>query len=103
MVKKSDLMIGKYVIVRADRAGVFAGTLVEKSGSEVVMKDARRLWYWKGASSLSQMAITGPMSPGECKFPAPVPAILVLGVIEIIPCSKTAQSVIEGVKVWKQD
>lgn len=100
---KKDSMIGQYVIVRADRAGVFAGTLVEKESNEVVMSDARRLWYWKGASSLSQMAITGPMSPNECKFPAPVERILVLGVIEIIPCTKTARSVIEGVKVWKQD
>ena len=100
---KKDTMIGQYVIVRADRAGVFAGTLLEKEGNEVVMRDARRLWYWKGASSLSQMAITGPMSPNECKFPAPVERILVLGVIEIIPCTKQARSVIEGVKVWKQD
>lgn len=37
-------MIGKKVIIRADRAGVFYGTLKEKNGSEVTLADCRRLW-----------------------------------------------------------
>lgn len=48
---------GRYVIVRTYSAGVFAGTLVSRKGQGVVLKDARRLWYWKGAASLSQLAV----------------------------------------------
>jgi hypothetical protein len=94
--------IGKYVIIRADRAGVFAGTLTEKQGNEVVLKNARRIWYWDGAASLSQLAITGPMKPENCKFPAPLSRILVLGVIEIIPCTKEAEKKIKEVSVWSK-
>jgi len=96
-------LVGKYVIVRADRAGVFAGTLADKQGSEVVMENARRIWYWDGAASLSQMAINGVSKPENCKFPAALARILVLGVIEIIPCTMEAQKSLEGVKVWVKD
>jgi hypothetical protein len=97
-----EKLIGKYVIVRADKAGVFAGTLKEKVGTEIVMSNARRIWYWDGAASLSEMAISGVSKPENCKFPAPLEKILVLGVIEIIPCTKEAQKSIEGVAVWKK-
>lgn len=41
---------GKKVIVRAQGAGVFFGTLKEKNSDEVVLTDCRRLWYWQGGS-----------------------------------------------------
>ena len=43
----------KYVIVRTYSAGVFAGELESKNGQEVVLRNARRIWYWSGAASLS--------------------------------------------------
>lgn len=51
--------IGKKVIVRGDRSGVFFGTLRERNGQEVVLADCRRLWYWDGAASISQLAVDG--------------------------------------------
>lgn len=41
-------MMGKKVIVRGDRSGVFFGTLVGKDGREVKLENCRRLWYWDG-------------------------------------------------------
>lgn len=93
-------MIGKYVIVRADRAGVFAGILKEKDGNEVVLNDCRRLWYWDGAASISQLAIDGTSKPNNCKFTVTVDEIAILGVIEIIPCTAKAEASIRGVKEW---
>ena len=93
-------MIGKFVIVRAEKAGVFAGTLLSRKGSEVELSCARRLWYWDGAASLSQLAVDGVAKPKTCKFPVAVPEITILQVIEIIPCSDTARASIEGVPVW---
>ena len=58
-----------YVIVRTYSAGVFAGTLIKKEGNEVEMHNARRLWYWDGAASLSQLAEEGVKKPENCKFP----------------------------------
>ena len=95
-------MIGKKVIIRADRAGVFFGTLKEKNGTEVTLENARRLWYWDGAASISQLAVTGTTAPDNCKFTMVVPEIVIMGVIEIIPCSVEAIQSVEGVSVWKR-
>lgn len=90
------------VIVRADRAGVFYGEIKERNGSEVVMTNVRRLWYWDGAASLSQLAVDGVTQPGDCKFTVYVPEMTVLSVIEIIPCTDKAIASIEGVEGWKR-
>lgn len=90
------------VIVRADRAGVFYGQIKERSGSEVVMTNVRRLWYWDGAASLSQLAVNGTVNPSACKFTVVVPEMTILGVVEIIPCTDKAIESIEGVAVWKR-
>ena len=92
--------INKQVIVRADRAGVFFGTLAEKEGNEVKLKNARRLWYWDGACSISELAATGTTRPDRCKFAVAVQSITILGVIEIIPCTEEAVKSIESVPVW---
>ena len=93
--------IDQKVIIRAAEAGVFFGTLVEKEGNEVTLKDCRRLWYWNGAASISEIALSGVAAPRDCKFSVAVPSITVLGVIEIIPCTEQAIQNIESVPVWK--
>lgn len=94
-------MNDKYYIIRTDRAGVFAGNIKERTGSEVTLTNVRRLWYWSGAASLSQMAMEGVSKPKDCKFTVVVPEMTVLGVIEIIPCSKAAEKSIKAVPEWK--
>ena len=91
----------KKVIVRADRAGVFFGEIKERNGSEVVMTNVRRLWYWDGAASLSQLATEGVSKPQNCKFTVVVTKMTILGVIEIIPCTKRAVESINSVAVWR--
>lgn len=92
--------IGKKVIIRADRAGVFFGELVEKDGTEVELKNARRLWYWTGANSISDLAIKGSGLKEKCKFTKAVESIIITGVIEILPCTNEAIKNIESVKEW---
>jgi len=92
----------KYVIVRTYSAGVFAGFLQSRNGQEVVLTEARRLWYWAGAASLSQLAVDGPSKPNECKFPVAVPRVELLQAIEILDVTEKAQSIIEAVKIWQQ-
>jgi len=94
-------MIGRYAIVRGDRSGVFAGILAKKEGREVTLNKCRRLWYWDGAASISQLAKDGTTKPNDCKFTVSVDEILIIDTIEIIPCTENAQSNIEGVKIWK--
>ena len=91
----------KYEIVRTYSAGVFAGELESRNGKEVVLKNARRLWYWDGAASLSQLAMEGTSKPENCKFPCEVDRIELLEAIEILDVTKQAQTSIKEVKVWK--
>lgn len=91
----------KYVIVRTYSAGVFAGTLESRNGQEVVLTNARRLWYWAGAASLSQLAQVGTSKPGDCKFPVAVSRIELLQAIEILDVTHIAKTSIEGVAVWQ--
>ncbi len=92
---------GRYVIVRTYSAGVFAGTLVSRKGQEVVLRDARRLWYWDGAASLSQLATTGTSKPGNCKFPGPAPRVELLQAIEILDVLPAGRKSIESVPAWQ--
>jgi len=91
-----------YVIVRTYSAGVHAGELVERKGKEVFLKNARRLWYWDGAASLSQLAMDGVSKPENCKFPCEVTEIYLTEAVEIISCTKKAMDSIKGVKQWKK-
>lgn len=90
-----------HVLVRSANAGVFVGRLVARSGDEVTLADARRIWYWAGAATLSQLAIEGTTKPGECKFPPSVPEIVVLGVCEIISMTGQAVQSIAAVPEWR--
>lgn len=92
--------MGKYVIVRGDRAACFAGQLVSQDGQTVTLTEARRLWYWDGAATLSELAVHGTAKPKQCKFPASVPEIVVFGVVEMITATEQARENIEAVPVW---
>lgn len=93
--------IGKKVIIRGDRSGVEFGELVEQNGNEVTLKNARRLWYWAGAASLSQLAMDGTKIPQGCKFTVTVSSITIFDAVEIIPCTDKAIKSIEEVDEWK--
>lgn len=95
-------MLNKKVIVRGDKSGVFFGTLKAKVGREVTLEKCRRIWYWEGAASISQLAMEGVKKPSECKFTVAVNEIVILDAIEIIPCTDEAIQSIEGVKEWKR-
>lgn len=91
-----------YYIVRSKEAGVFAGNIKSRTGDEVCMTNVRRIWYWDGAASLSQMAMEGVKVPKNCKFTVTVPEMIILGVIEIIPCTAQAEQCIKEVPEWRR-
>lgn len=91
----------EYCMVRTYSAGVFAGYVAERNGKEATLKKARRIWYWDGAASLSQLATDGTNKPENCKFPCEVEEVILTEVIEIIPITEKAKKSIESVKVWE--
>lgn len=101
--KKAENFDGmKYCIVRTYSAGVFAGYIESRKGQEIVIRKVRRIWYWDGANSLSQLAKDGTAKPKSCKFAVEVDKIEVLQAIEIIECTEKAQKSITEVAEWKQ-
>ena len=108
-IKKTDALkemyedeeLGEYVMVRTYGAGVFCGFLTEKNGDEVILLKARRIFYWSGAATLSELSQSGTSDPNNCKFPEEVEKITLLKVIEIISMTKKAKDSISEVKVWK--
>ena len=94
--------LNKKVIVRGDRSGVFFGTLVAKEGTEVKLANCRRIWYWDGAASISQLAVDGTSKPNNCNFTVTVSEIIITDVIEIILCTDKAIKSIEEVNVWRK-
>lgn len=93
---------GEYYIVRTHSAGVFAGYMATPpDGKIVTLQKARRLWYWKGAATLSQLAMEGVKNVSECKFPCEVATVTLTEAIEILACTKAAIKSIASVPTWK--
>ena len=100
---KGFSMIGKYCIVRTYSAGVFAGVLQSiGDNKQGIVTNARRIWFWDGAATLSQLATEGTSKPENCKFPCEVPEVLLTEIIEVIPCTDKAINSIKGVAIWKK-
>ncbi len=88
-------------MVRTYSAGVHFGELVEKVGQQAILKNARRVFYWTQAASLSQLAMEGSKDIDKCKIAMKVDEILLYRVIEVIPLSVDAKIQLEGAKEWK--
>ena len=75
--------------------------IIEYIQSKPTGKYARRIWFWSGAASLSQLAMEGTSDPENCKFPCEVSKEELTEAIEIIEVTKAAQESIARVKIWK--
>jgi len=92
----------KYVIVRSKDSGCHAGyeESNNNNGSITLLK-SRRLWYWSGAASLSELAMHGVSNPDECKFPCEVDEMTIYRCCERLNVTEKARLSINGVSVWK--
>lgn len=93
-------MLNKKCIFRGDRSGVFYGTLLKEEGKEVVIGNCRRIWYWDGANSISDISLIGTTRPENCKITAEVNQLKIKDCIEILPCTEQAIKALDGVAEW---
>lgn len=95
----------KYVLIRSYAAGVHIGYLKDEkftqSGKVVTLLNTRRVWYWSGAASLSQLALEGSSKPSECKITVELDSNEIVNVIETIPLSEKAFTNLINIKTWK--
>ena len=89
-------MIGKKVIVRTYSAGVWFGVVEQKAGEEVIITQARRMWKWWAAESisLSAVALHG-IKHEESKICEAVESVW-LKAVELLPCTDKAIKSLEG-------
>lgn len=92
-----NAMVGKKCVVRTYSAGVWFGEIEQKSGNEVIVKNARRLWWWKAAESISLSAVALYGLASDSKVAAPVASVW-LEAIELIPATSKSIDSIEGIK-----
>lgn len=48
-----------FVVVRTFSAGVFSGYVDSRDGKEIQLSEARRIWRWKGANTISEIVNNG--------------------------------------------
>lgn len=86
----SDFGIGRLCLIRTYSAGVHFGEVVVRAGTEILLKNARRIHYWEGAFTLNAIALKG---AGEgSRLSDSVAEILLTECIEVIPCTETGAS-----------
>lgn len=91
----------KYVLVRSNGAGVHAGYLASPEGADVVLTSTRRLWQWRGANHLSDIATFGVKYPKDCRFSDFQARNHIFQVIEILDITEEGRKSIESVPIWK--
>lgn len=94
----------KYII-RCRDAGVHFGSIVAEDGVWLRIADTRRIWYWAGAASLSELAVYGPhpSKVDACRFGCRLAthALRLADTCEVIECRREGAAAIEAVKEWR--
>ncbi len=96
----------KATLIRSYAAGVHFGYLKDEkfteAGKVVTLVNTRRIWYWDGAASLSQMALEGVNKPENCKFSVEIESNEIVNVIETLPLTENALLNLQKVAIWKK-
>ncbi|MEY2654289.1 MAG: hypothetical protein RLZZ524_1317 [Pseudomonadota bacterium] len=82
--------LGTFVVVRTYSAGVHCGTLAAQDGKNVTLTDARRIWRWRGANTLHELALNG-ADKEWTRISEPVSALDLSEAIEVIACTSEAR------------
>ncbi len=93
----------KYCVIRTYSAGVHIGYVKEfgvKHPQQAVLLKSRRLHYWNGAASLSQVAMDG--VDDSSRIAIELPEITLTDVVEVIPCSEKSAEFFKAAKLWKK-
>lgn len=95
-------MENKKVVLRADRAGVFFGTLKELNGKIATITNVRKIYYWEGACAVEQLAVDGTTKPNDCKLTVSVDEMVITDVIQVLTCTEKSIESLSKIKEWKR-
>lgn len=90
--------IGEYVIIRTYSAGVWFGKLEKKAGNEVILSEARRMYQWWCAKSISLSGVAKYGINQDKSKICPALDKVWLEAIEILTLSDVAIKSLKGAK-----
>ena len=96
-----ETLISKHVIVRGNASGVFFGVLESRSGKDVSLTSARKIWKWVGACGVEQIAVNGLSNLGDNQLTIEVESMIITDAIQVILCTEEAIEKLKLVPVWK--
>ena len=87
---RRELPLSDRVIVRCKNAGVHVGTLKSRDSQTLVLTRANRIWRWRGAFTLSEVAMHGVDRTQHTRIACEVPEIELTStdVCEVIPVAE---------------
>ncbi len=92
----------RFCLVNAP-AGIWFGVVVEASVGSVLLKNARNVFSWEGAFTISELAVQGTVRPNECRVPRAVSEVWLLNPECVIPCTPQAEQSLTSLPVWTAD
>ena len=95
-----DSVMSKKVIIRTYSAGVHYGILNKVDNDVVELLNARRIHYWNGANSLTDIALGGISDKVTSRITKKLPSIILQNVIEIIECTDVAIEDLDNFPEW---
>ena len=99
--QQTSTMVGRKCVVRTYSAGVHFGTVAAHNDKQVVLTNARRIYYWEKAFTLSAVATHG--IGGNSKVSCVTDEILLTEAIELIPMTEKAIKNLEAKPVHLED
>jgi hypothetical protein len=94
--------VGKYAIIRSYTSGVHFGKIKQIEHEVVALTEARRIHYWDGANSCTDIAIGGILNKKDSRVAAALDEHLIQGVNEVIPCSDKAIECLKSFPIWSK-
>ena len=101
MTQQHAQYIGIQAIIRCRDAGIHYGTVRDIDGRTVELANARRIWRWRGALTLTHLASeTEALDSGWTRITPALPSYLLLDACEVLPLSAGAAARLDAVPPW---
>lgn len=93
--------LGQPCAIRCRDAGVWYGLPAQINGRTVELRDAYRIWRWRGALTLSHLATEDtPLDHEWTRIAPPMQTMLLLDAAEVLPITPAALARLQAVPIW---
>ena len=94
----------QYCMVRTYSAGVYCGWIdpTKTKDRRNTVREAKRIFYWENAATLSELAMKGTSAPQKCKVPMPVDIEYLEEIIATTPMTEEAIDSINKIPIWTE-